>query len=100
MSSIDRSVEGILDGSSILFLGVLDGATDSFDVEPLGAADGIFVGSNVTGIDMRSGWSTPGVLDGSKDSSGSLVLPRSEFNGHKESSRVNSGDQSGMQDGL
>ena len=39
VSSIDGSVEGILDGSSILVLGVLDGATDSFDVETLGAAE-------------------------------------------------------------
>ena len=64
----------------------MDGATDSFDVEPLGAADGIFVDSNVTRFDMSSGRSTPGVLDGSKDSSGSIVLPRSEFNERKESS--------------
>jgi len=47
-----------------------DGAIDSFDVGPSGVANGIFVDSNVTGIDMSSERSIPGrVLDGSKDSS-------------------------------
>jgi hypothetical protein len=80
VSSIDRSVEGILDGSRILFQGVLDGATDSLDVEPLGAADGIFVGSYAPGVHTSSGWSTPGVLDGSKDSS-SVVSACGESSG-------------------
>ena len=70
VSSTDGSSDGIWDGSSILFLGVSDGAIDSFDVDPSGVANDIFVDSNVTGIDMSSERSIPGrVLDGSKDSS-------------------------------